>query len=75
MAVSETRRLVMTGRKLAKFRTIYQVIDNNSRERVAAAGLPQWHPEPSGNKPEPDHDLIRKQKTEQEICDEQQLAR
>lgn len=64
-----SRRLVAVGRKAAAFHTKEITYDLNRPHVVEAAGLPQWEPQsdPSEKFPKPDHDLIRKQRIEDEL--------
>ena len=60
-----TRRLVALGRKKAGFRTITMKIDSRSGE---AEGLISWFPKLEITDPEPDYDLVRKQRIEDAIA-------
>jgi len=62
-----SRRLVVTGRIGPGATTIEMTYDSTPQHEVEAAGLPQWEPVSETTTPEPDHDLIRKQRIEDEL--------
>ena len=68
-----SRRLVVLGRKKAKFHTVTMKIDNRLGENptVIAESLLPWFPKPApGPNPgvDPDYDLLRKQQIEDAIA-------
>lgn len=56
----------MTGRKKAPYSTMETTI-------MRLDGDPQWFPKLSPDEPEPDHDLIRKQRIEDALAGEDAL--